>query len=42
MVHFDTYDEALENCRGDEVVVGVDGGWVVMSATDYRVWVMQN
>ena len=21
MVHFDTYDEAAENCRGDEVVV---------------------
>ena len=40
--YYDTYEEALENCRGDEVVVEVDGGWVVMSATDYRVWVMQN
>lgn len=42
MVHFDTYDEAMENCRGDEVVVEVDGGWAVMSVTDYRVWVMQD
>lgn len=42
MIHYDTYEEALENCRGDAVVVKVDGGWVVMSATDYRVWVMQN
>lgn len=42
MIHYDTYEEALENCRGDEVVVEVDDGWVVMSATDYRVWVMQN
>lgn len=42
MIHYDTYEEALENCRGDEAVVEVDGGWVVMSATDYRVWVMQN
>ena len=42
MIQYDKYDEALEYCRGDEVVVVVDGGWVVMSATDYRVWVMQN
>ncbi len=42
MVHFDTYDEAAENCRGDEVVVEVDGGWAVMSVTDYRVWIMQD
>lgn len=24
MIHYDTYDEALENCRGDEVVVEVE------------------
>ena len=42
MVHFDTYDEAVGNCRGDEVVDEVDGGWAVMSVTDYRVWVMQD
>ena len=42
MVHFNTYDEAVGNCRGDVVVVEVDGGWAVMSVTDYRVWVMQD
>ena len=42
MIHYDTYEEALANCRGDEVVVEVDGGWVVMSATDYRVGGRQN
>ena len=42
MIHYTTYEEALEHCRGDVVVVEVDGGWVVMSATDDRVWVMQN
>ena len=42
MVHFNTYDEAVGNCRGDEVVVEFDGGWAVMSVTDYRVWVMQD
>lgn len=40
MITFETHDEAAENCRGDEVVV--DGGWAVMSVTDYRVWVMQD
>lgn len=38
MITFETHDEAAENCRGDEV----DGGWAVMSVTDYRVWVMQD
>ena len=42
MVHFDTYDDAVENCCGDEVVVEVDFGWTVMSVTDYRVWVLQD
>lgn len=44
MITFETYDEAAENCRGDEVVVEVevDGGWAVMSVTDYRVWIMQD
>lgn len=42
MVHYSTYDEAVENCRGDEVVVEVGGGWAVMPVTDYRVWVMQD
>lgn len=42
MVHYSTYDEAVENCRGDEVVVEVDGGWAVMPVADYRVWVMQD
>mgnify|MGYP000015393486 CR=1 FL=1 len=42
MITFETYDEAVGNCRGDEVVVEVDGGWAVMSVTDYRVWVMQD
>ena len=42
MITFETYDEAAENRRGDEVVVEVDGGWAVMSVTDYRVWVMQD
>ena len=42
MITFETYDEAVGNCRGDEVVVEVDGGWAVMSVTDYRVWGMQD
>ena len=25
-----------------EVVVEVDGGWAVMSASDYRIWAIQN
>lgn len=42
MIHYDTHEEALENCRGDEVVVEVYGGWAVMSASDYRIWAIQN
>ena len=41
MIHYDTYEEALENCRGDEVVVEVDGGFAVMKITDYIVWEKQ-
>ena len=42
MIHYDTHEEALEKCRGDEVVVEVDGGGGGMAASDYRIWAIQN
>ena len=38
MTIFETRKEAKEAAYGDEVIVMVDGGWVVMKAQEYNVW----
>lgn len=41
MTHYDTRKEAEEACRGDETIVRVCGGWMVMTWQELRVWELQ-
>ena len=41
MTIYKTRYQARKVATGDEVVVKVDGGYAVMSATDYIVWRQQ-
>lgn len=38
---YETRYKAKKAATGDDVVVKVDGGYAVMSATDYHAWKMQ-
>ena len=41
MVYKTRYQAEKTRRRGEEVVVKVDGGYLVMTYADYRVWKMQ-
>ena len=41
MKHYDTREEAEEACCGDETIVRVCGGWLVMTWQELRVWELQ-
>lgn len=41
MTHYDTRKEAEEARRGDETIVSVCGGWLVMTWQELRVWELQ-
>ena len=42
MTHYDTRKEAEEACRGDETIIRVCGGWLVMTWQELRVWSCRN
>lgn len=41
MTHYDTRKEAEEACHGNETIVRVCGGWLVMTWRKLRVWELQ-
>lgn len=41
MTHYDIRKEAGEACRGDETIIRVCGGWLVMTWQELRVWESQ-
>lgn len=41
MTHYDTRKEAEEACHGDETIVRVRGGWLVMTWQELHVWELQ-
>lgn len=41
MTQYDTRKEAEEACRGDETIVMVCGGWLVMTWQELHMWELQ-